>query len=58
MRCDWHHYRSTISCVIEVVGILDAQRRRRLMEIADRCPAHRTLKGEIDIVAEETNPTA
>jgi uncharacterized OsmC-like protein len=25
------------------------------MEIADRCPVHRTLKGEIDIVTEETN---
>ena len=40
---------------IEVVGDLDAQQHERLMEIADRCPVHRTLKGEIDIVTEETN---
>ena len=40
---------------IMIDGVLDAQQRRRLMEIADRCPVHRTLKGEIDIITEETN---
>jgi putative redox protein len=39
---------------IEIVGSLDAQQRQRLLEIADRCPVHRTLNGEIDIVTEET----
>jgi putative redox protein len=30
-------------------GPLDAGTRRRLLEIADKCPVHRTLTGEIDI---------
>ena len=37
---------------IEVAGDLDAEQRARLKEIADRCPIHRTLKGEIDIRTE------
>lgn len=37
---------------IEVLGGLDAEQRDRLLEIADRCPVHRTLKGEIDIRSE------
>jgi uncharacterized OsmC-like protein/pimeloyl-ACP methyl ester carboxylesterase len=40
---------SRIERRIEVLGDLDAEQRRRLREIADRCPVHRTLKGEIDI---------
>jgi putative redox protein len=28
---------------------LDAEQRARLMEMADKCPVHRTLKSEIDI---------
>jgi putative redox protein len=38
-----------IERVIEVTGPLDAQQRARLLEIADRCPVHRTLDGEISI---------
>ena len=34
---------------IEIFGELDAAQRARLLEIADRCPVHRTLEGEIDI---------
>jgi len=30
--------------VVELVGELDAEQRARLMEIADRCPVHRTLE--------------
>jgi putative redox protein len=32
---------------IEVTGQLDDQQRRRLKEIADRCPVHRTLSSEV-----------
>lgn len=34
---------------IEVQGDLTAEQRSRLLEIANRCPVHRTLKSEIDI---------
>jgi len=30
-------------------GPLDAEQRQRLLEIADKCPVHRTLMGEIKI---------
>ena len=39
---------------IEIIGPLDADQRQRLMEIADRCPVHRTLHSKIDVVTEET----
>ena len=38
-----------IECVITLEGDLDAQARRQLLEIADKCPVHRTLVSEIDI---------
>lgn len=34
---------------IEVLGPLTEEQRQRLLEIADRCPLHRTLQSEIDI---------
>ena len=34
---------------IALSGKLDAEQRKRLMEIADKCPVHRTLTSEIDI---------
>ncbi|GAA2843727.1 bifunctional alpha/beta hydrolase/OsmC family protein [Crossiella cryophila] len=34
---------------IRITGQLDAAQRQRLMEIADRCPVHRTLHSEIII---------
>jgi putative redox protein len=34
---------------IELVGSLDADQRARLLEIADKCPVHRTLISEIAI---------
>ena len=36
--------------VIAMEGALDAEARRKLMEIADKCPVHRTLTSEIHIV--------
>jgi putative redox protein len=36
--------------VIAMEGALDAEQRKRLMEIADKCPVHRTLESEIHIV--------
>lgn len=38
---------------IELRGDLDAADRERLMAIADRCPVHRTLEGEIEIRTRE-----
>lgn len=35
--------------VIDVTGDLDAEQRRRLLYIADRCPVHRTLQSEVDV---------
>jgi len=32
---------------IELEGPLDREQRQRLLEIADRCPVHRTLQGKI-----------
>jgi uncharacterized OsmC-like protein/alpha-beta hydrolase superfamily lysophospholipase len=38
-----------IERAITLRGALDAEQRRRLLEIADKCPVHRTLTSEIDI---------
>ena len=38
-----------IDRVITFEGDLTAQQRARLLEIADKCPVHRTLKSEVDI---------
>ncbi len=38
-----------IDRAITLEGALDDDQRKRLMEIADRCPVHRTLTSEIDI---------
>jgi len=35
---------------ISITGALDAEQRRRLLEIADRCPVHRTLENEVKVV--------
>jgi putative redox protein len=39
-----------IERVIAIDGALDAEQRVKLMEIADKCPVHRTLTSEIHIV--------
>jgi len=38
-----------IDRAITLEGPLDTEQRQRLMEIAEKCPVHRTLKSEIDI---------
>lgn len=42
-----------LSREVELVGELDEEQRRRLMEIADRCPVHKTLTSEISIMTKE-----
>jgi uncharacterized OsmC-like protein/alpha/beta superfamily hydrolase len=42
---------------IELTGELDETQRARLLEIADRCPVHRTLHSEISIHTTERKPT-
>jgi putative redox protein len=44
---------SRIRSEIDIEGPLDDQDRRRLLEIADRCPVHRTLNSEIVFEATE-----
>ena len=36
---------------VSLAGELSAEQRARLMEIADKCPVHRTLTSEIRIVS-------
>ena len=44
-----------IERVITLEGDLDAAQRKRLLEIADKCPVHRTLTSEIDIRTSEAS---
>lgn len=41
-----------ITRIIEVEGDLDEEQRGRLLEIADKCPVHKTLHGEIKVRSE------
>ena len=48
-----------IERLISFDGALDAEQRKRLLEIADKCPVHRTLTSEVDIrTSEESSQTA
>lgn len=38
-----------IECELELTGEITAEQRSGLLQIADMCPVHRTLKAEIDI---------
>jgi putative redox protein len=38
-----------IGRILEIAGPLDAATRQRLLEIADKCPVHRTLTSEVKI---------
>jgi uncharacterized OsmC-like protein/pimeloyl-ACP methyl ester carboxylesterase len=42
-----------IDRVISFEGELDAEQHKRLMEIADKCPVHRTLESEVEIKSVE-----
>ena len=45
-----------IERTLELRGALDDAQRARLLEIADRCPVHRTLEGEKEIVTRLAEP--
>ena len=45
--------RYAITREITLTGELDAEQRQRLLEIADKCPVHRTLTGEVMIETKE-----
>jgi len=40
---------------ITLIGPLDADQRAKLLEIADRCPVHRTLRSEVSIRTAEVS---
>ncbi|PHN04888.1 bifunctional alpha/beta hydrolase/OsmC family protein [Flavilitoribacter nigricans] len=40
------------SRTIEIEGDLDETQRQRLLEIANKCPVHRTMEGEIEVVTD------
>jgi len=37
---------------LAIAGALSPEQRAKLLEIADKCPVHRTLTGEVSIVTE------
>jgi putative redox protein len=43
----------TITREVQLTGVLDAEQRQRLLEIAGKCPVHKTLVGEIAITTSE-----
>jgi putative redox protein len=45
-----------IECAIALEGDLNDEQRVRLMEIAEKCPVHRTLTSEVDIRTVEVAP--
>lgn len=48
--CDEDHPQiDVITRILKIEGDLDQEQRTRLMEIADRCPVHKTLHGKIDV---------
>jgi uncharacterized OsmC-like protein/alpha/beta superfamily hydrolase len=50
-ECETHEgMLDQIDRVIHMDGTLDPDQRKRLMEIADKCPVHRTLESEIRIL--------
>jgi putative redox protein len=50
-ECETHEgMLDQIDRVIKIEGMLDADQRQRLMEIADKCPVHKTLTSEVRIV--------
>lgn len=50
---DPHSRLEAIFRTITLEGPLDAEQRARLMEIADKCPVHRTLTGTLHIHTSE-----
>ena len=57
--CDTKHgMLDRVEMQIEFVGELTQAQRDKLMEIAGKCPVHRTLKSEIDIRKRAASVTA
>jgi len=50
---DGERPRDVFDRVVELSGALDDDQRRRLLEIADRCPVHRALHGGVTIRTKE-----
>ena len=44
-----------IERVITMEGALDPEQRKKLLEIADKCPVHRTLTSEVRILTSATD---
>ena len=45
-----------IDCDVELTGVLTDEQCERLLEIADKCPVHRTLTSEIHILTRLARP--
>ena len=45
-----------IDVEVDLTGALTPEQRAKLMEVAGKCPVHRTLKSEIDIELRSTSP--
>ena len=45
-----------IDCDIELTGALDDVQRSRLLEIANKCPVHRTLERGVEIATSASGP--
>lgn len=41
--------RDRIEREIQLTGPLDQEQRKRLLEVADRCPVHRVLEPQVEI---------
>lgn len=54
VHCDDEHSKvEVLSREVVLTGDLSADERARLLEIADRCPVHRTLEGKLVITTED-----
>ncbi|MBW3606516.1 MAG: bifunctional alpha/beta hydrolase/OsmC family protein [Actinobacteria bacterium] len=42
---------------VELTGDLDDEQRAKLLDIADRCPVHRTLEGQLEVHSRLSSPT-
>jgi uncharacterized OsmC-like protein len=49
-------YLDSIECDIALEGALDDEQRKRLLDIADKCPVHKTLDSEIRITTRLVAP--
>jgi putative redox protein len=43
---------------IKLIGDLDSSQLERLMQIADKCPVHKTLTGKLEIRTNQVTPDA